>query len=49
MQLALEEGVVLIGFLMNDKAVRIAPPLTITIKEIKDACKKLKRALDRMD
>lgn len=49
MKYALEEGVVLIGFLMNDKAVRIAPPLTINNNEMVDACQKLKRALARLD
>jgi len=49
MQNCLDEGVVLIGFLLNDKAIRLAPPLTITRKEILNACKKMNKALEKIN
>jgi len=45
---ALIQDVVLIGFLFNEAAVRISPPLTITDDEIKEACTKLRVALDKL-
>jgi len=44
----LEEGLVTDRFLFNDYAFRIAPPLTITKREIKTVCKKIIKALDAL-
>ncbi|MCR9288673.1 MAG: aspartate aminotransferase family protein [Bacteroidetes bacterium] len=41
----LEDGLITDWFLFNDKSLRIAPPLTITKKEIKVACKIILNAL----
>lgn len=41
MQNALDQQIVIIGFLLNDHAVRIAPPLTVTPNEINDIAVKL--------
>jgi acetylornithine/N-succinyldiaminopimelate aminotransferase len=38
---ALEKGIIVDWFLYNNSCIRIAPPLTITEKEIKEACEKL--------
>ncbi|HLP10336.1 MAG TPA: aspartate aminotransferase family protein [Flavobacteriales bacterium] len=38
---ALEKGIIVDWFLYNNSCVRIAPPLTITENEIKEACEKL--------
>ena len=43
---ALKQQIVLIGFLLNDNAVRLAPPLTISTKELKKAVNLLQLALD---
>ncbi len=42
---SVENGVLTDWFLFNDKSMRIAPPLTITETEIKDACKKINQAI----
>ena len=44
----IKEGFLLDWFLHNDHHFRIAPPLTITTEEIKLACDRLVRALDRL-
>jgi len=43
---AIENGVLTDWFLYCDSAMRIAPPLTITEKEIKKACKQILNVLD---
>ena len=42
----LEQGVITDWFLFNDRCLRIAPPLTIGEKEIREACAVLLAALD---
>ena len=42
----LERGLITDWFLFNDRCLRIAPPLTITAAEIKDACRILLDAMD---
>ena len=41
----IEKGVILDWFLFNDSSIRIAPPLTITEEEIKEACSIILKAL----
>ena len=41
----LEMGIITDWFLFNDKSMRIAPPLTISVKEIKKACELILRAI----
>ncbi len=43
---ALKNGVLLFFLLFEPKAVRISPPLTITKKQIRQACKEILRTLD---
>ncbi|WP_421762928.1 aspartate aminotransferase family protein [Ekhidna sp.] len=43
---AIELGVVTDWFLFNDQSMRIAPPLIITMDEIKKACKIILQAID---
>jgi len=43
---ALKNGVLLFFLLFEPKAVRISPPLTITKKQIRQACEKILHALD---
>ena len=42
----MKDGLLLFYFLFNDSSVRITPPLTITIEEIKKGCKILLKNLD---
>ncbi len=44
----LENGVVTDWFLFNDRCLRIAPPLTISENEIREACEVILTALDRL-
>lgn len=48
MEKCLENRVVLIGFLLNDKAMRFAPPLTITKRELKESIRRVLRSLDQV-
>jgi len=43
---AIEKGVITDWFLFNDKSMRIAPPLTITLDEIESAIQILNEAMD---
>jgi 4-aminobutyrate aminotransferase-like enzyme len=43
----LEEGVLLFFLLFEPKAVRISPPMTISEKQIKKACKTLIKVLNQ--
>lgn len=43
---AIDNGVLTDWFLFNDKSMRIAPPLTITETEIKEACSKIMEAIN---
>jgi 4-aminobutyrate aminotransferase-like enzyme len=45
----LEEGVLLFFLLFEPKAVRISPPLTISDKQIKKACKTLIKVLNQTE
>jgi 4-aminobutyrate aminotransferase-like enzyme len=45
----LEEGVLLFFLLFEPKAVRISPPLTISEKQIKKACKTLIKVLNQTE
>lgn len=42
----LKKGIITDWFLFNDRSLRIAPPLTISKKEIKKACKIILKAID---
>ena len=44
----IEEGVILFWLLFEPTAVRISPPLTISVKEIEKGCDIILRILDRM-
>ncbi len=44
----MREGVIIDWFLHCDSALRIAPPLTITVAEIENACKIIAKALDNL-
>ncbi len=44
----MEAGLIVDWFLFNDACIRIAPPLTISMKEIDIACDKLLDALDKV-
>lgn len=46
---SLKNGVLLFFLLFESKAVRISPPLTITTKQIRQACKKILQTLDSLD
>jgi acetylornithine/N-succinyldiaminopimelate aminotransferase len=46
---ALQNGVLLFFLLFEPKAVRISPPLTLTKKQLKNACKTILQVLDRLD
>ena len=46
---SLNNGVLLFFLLFEPKAVRISPPLTISKKQIKYACKKILEVLDGLD
>ncbi len=48
LQLCLEHGIVLIGFLFNAKAIRLAPPLTITDEELVKALKIFEKVLHEL-
>lgn len=41
----IDNGIILDWFLFNDSSIRIAPPLTISEEQIRDACKIIERAL----
>jgi putrescine aminotransferase len=43
---AIEKGVITDWFLFCDDAMRIAPPLTISEKEIREACSKILEAIE---
>ena len=45
-KLCMENGLIIDWFLHNETSLRIAPPLTITEQEIKNACKVILIALD---
>lgn len=45
---AIENGIMTDWFLFNDTSFRITPPLNITEEEIKIACKKILKTLDRI-
>ncbi len=45
---AIEWGIVTDWFLFNDHSMRIAPPLIITIEEIKEACQKIMNAINEV-
>lgn len=42
----IENGIILDWFLFNDSSIRIAPPLTISEEEIREACKTISKALN---
>lgn len=42
-----EEGVICYWFLSHPNSFRIAPPLTITEDQIREACKAIVRAIDK--
>jgi acetylornithine/succinyldiaminopimelate/putrescine aminotransferase len=44
--LALAHGLLIDWFLFNDRSLRLAPPLTISIQEIEIACAKIHQVLD---
>lgn len=46
MTVAMTQGIMIDPFLFRPNAFRIAPPLTITESEIKEACKKIVKTLD---
>jgi acetylornithine/succinyldiaminopimelate/putrescine aminotransferase len=46
---AREKGILIDFFLFNNDSIRIAPPLTIEISELKVACDKLLEALDEVN
>jgi acetylornithine/succinyldiaminopimelate/putrescine aminotransferase len=46
MESALQQGVVIDWYMFKPATFRIAPPLTITAKEIGEACDRLRKALD---
>lgn len=46
---SLKNGILLFFLLFESKAVRISPPLTITTKQIRQACKKILQTLDSLD
>ncbi len=43
---AIEKGVITDWFLFNDRSMRIAPPLTITMEEIEEACELILSAIN---
>lgn len=45
----LEQGIITDWFLFNDRSLRIAPPLTITEKEIQWACQIILQGLDKLE
>ena len=47
-EFGLREGLVVDWFLFNNRAIRLAPPLTISEEEIDEACGILLRALDHL-
>ncbi|TZF81075.1 aspartate aminotransferase family protein [Pedobacter sp. BS3] len=47
-RLCLDNGLIIDWFLHCDTALRIAPPLTITREEIREACARIIRALDML-
>lgn len=48
MEKCFENRVILIGFLLNDKAMRFAPPLTMTKRELKESIRRILRSLDQV-
>jgi len=44
----LAEGVIVDWFLFNNHCIRLAPPLIITEAEIRLACKKLLKVIDKI-
>ena len=44
----INEGILLFFLLFEPAAVRISPPLTISVKQIKKACSTIIKVLDRM-
>jgi len=46
--IAIENGVIVDWFLFNSRSMRIAPPLTITLKEIEQACKVIRESMDKV-
>lgn len=45
--ICIEQGVIIDWFLFNDSSIRIAPPLTISTKQISTACKVILKALHK--
>lgn len=43
-----DKGIMIDWYLHCETALRVAPPLTISIEEIKDACKILREAIDKL-
>lgn len=48
MEKCYENKVILIGFLLNEKAMRFAPPLTITQRELKKSIRRILLSLDQV-
>lgn len=44
---ALDEGIICFWFLSNPNSLRLAPPLTITAKEIRECCEKVVIAIEK--
>ncbi|MFT6745669.1 MAG: acetylornithine/N-succinyldiaminopimelate aminotransferase, partial [Glaciecola sp.] len=44
----IKEGVITDWFLFNDKCLRIAPPLIINEKEIREACQVIVQSIERV-
>lgn len=47
-RMALERGIILDWFLFNEKSLRIAPPLTITYRELQNVCDQIIDILDQL-
>ena len=43
----IEQGVIIDWFLFNDSSIRIAPPLTISEDQIKEACSIILESLEK--
>jgi len=43
----IENGIILDWFLFNDSSIRIAPPLTISEEEIREACLVILESLEK--
>ncbi len=46
---AIDFGIITDWFLFNDRSMRIAPPLTITLNEITEACERILEAIDQVE